>query len=209
MQLDKAKRCRIGRNRTSMGISSVAMEADAIINLPKFKSHQMLGATFAIKNMFGCISGKEKAFWHFAKGGDFDNFCEMLIDIYKFLNPVLTIIDGITAMDSGGPIHGRARKLGWLIGSTDALSCEIVCAKLVGMDERQLPIISTAKKIGFGISDPEKIDIVGDDFSSQICTDFVPAEQASLRFSLKKVCRSVLKQALIAVKSKIAKSGDD
>ena len=49
-------------------ISRIALETDVIINLPKFKSHQQLVATFAVKNMFGCISGKRKALWHFIKG---------------------------------------------------------------------------------------------------------------------------------------------
>ena len=86
--------------------------ADVIINLPKFKSHQQLKATFAVKNMFGCVSGKRKALWHFRKGGSVDDFCELLIDIYRFLNPVLTIIDAVTAMDGPGPINGKARALG-------------------------------------------------------------------------------------------------
>ncbi|GAH43142.1 unnamed protein product, partial [marine sediment metagenome] len=96
-QLDKPKWCRIGAKNTKVGISSVALETDVIINLSKFKSHQQLVATFAVKNMFGCVSGKRKALWHFAKGGNTDDFCELLIDIYKFLNPALTIIDGIVA----------------------------------------------------------------------------------------------------------------
>ncbi|MHC4575044.1 MAG: DUF362 domain-containing protein, partial [Planctomycetota bacterium] len=68
-QLGKPKSCRIGANSTKVGISSVALDADVIMNLPKFKTHQQLVATFAVKNMFGCVSGKRKAIWHFLKGG--------------------------------------------------------------------------------------------------------------------------------------------
>ncbi len=110
--LDKPKKCRIGTKDTIVGISSVALDADVIINLPKFKSHQQLTATFAVKNMFGCVSGKRKALWHFTKGKNADDFCEFLIDIYKFLKPAFTIIDGVIAMDGPGPIKGRARPLG-------------------------------------------------------------------------------------------------
>ncbi len=67
-QLDKPNWCRIGMGKTKVGISSVALDADVIINLPKFKTHQQLVATFAVKNMFGCVSGKRKALWHFRKG---------------------------------------------------------------------------------------------------------------------------------------------
>ena len=41
-QLDKPKWCRIGAKNIRVGISSVALDADVIINLPKFKSHQQL-----------------------------------------------------------------------------------------------------------------------------------------------------------------------
>jgi len=64
--LDRPRRLRIDGSLVS--ISRVALDADRIINLPKFKAHQQLGATFAVKNMFGAVCGKQKAFWHFARG---------------------------------------------------------------------------------------------------------------------------------------------
>ncbi len=40
IQLDSPKTCHIGPNRTKVGISSVALDADVVINLPKLKTHQ-------------------------------------------------------------------------------------------------------------------------------------------------------------------------
>lgn len=199
-QLDKPKWCRIGAKGTKVGISSVALDADVIINLPKFKSHQQLVATFAVKNMFGCVSGKRKALWHFRKGKKFTDFCELLIDIYKFLNPAFTIIDGVMAMDGRGPIRGRTRPLGWLIGGTDPFACEIVCSKLVNIEPEDVPIIKTAKQIEPDFPDPDKIEILGDDFPQEPCTDFELPELIPLRFSLPHVCRSVAKQILLLAK---------
>ncbi len=204
-QLDNPRNCHIGAKETSVGISSIALDADVIINLPKLKSHQQLGVTFAIKNMFGCVSGKRKALWHFAKGRNPDDFCELLIDIYQFLNPAVTIIDGIIAMDGSGPIRGRARPLGWLIGGTEPIACEIICAELVGIEPGELPIVKTAQKIGFGCSDRANIEIAGDDFSSSICTDFEMPELIPIRFSLVQVCKSVCKQILLLAKATIKK----
>jgi len=204
-QLDKPKKCRIGAKNTSIGISSVALDADVIINLPKFKSHQQLVATFAVKNMFGCVAGKRKALWHFAKGKNADDFCELLIDVYRFLNPALAMIDAVTAMDGPGPIRGRARPLGWLIGGTDPIACETICAKLVGIEPENVPIIKTARKIGFGCSDPDKIEIAGDDFPKNICTDFELPALIPIRFSLLHVCKSVCKQILLLTKAAVKK----
>ncbi len=204
-QLDKPKWCRIGAKNIRVGISSVALDADVIINLPKFKSHQQLTATFAVKNMFGCVSGKRKALWHFTKGKNTDDFCELLIEIFKYLNPALTIIDGIVAMDGPGPIKGRARPLGYLLSGTDPIACETICAKLIGIKPDDIPIIKTAKQIGFGCSDPTKIEIAGDDFSESICTDFQLPKLVPLRFSLLHVCKSIFKQILLLAKAAIKK----
>jgi len=40
------------------------MEADVVINLPKLKSHMQLTLTMGVKNLFGCVPGKMKAWWH-------------------------------------------------------------------------------------------------------------------------------------------------
>jgi uncharacterized protein (DUF362 family) len=198
-QLDKPVKRRIAG--VDVGISSAALDADKIINLPKFKSHQQLAATFAVKNMFGCVSGKWKAYWHFAKGGNEKKFCKLLIEIYKLLNPALTIIDGVIAMDGPGPISGRARPLGWLIGGTEPIACEIVCSKLINLSPESLPIVKTAKQIGFGCTNFDDIEIAGDAFPETICTDFVLAKPIPIRFSLFHVCQSVCKQIILLTKS--------
>ena len=195
-QLDRPKQCFIPEAHTHMGISSVALEADKIINLPKFKSHQQLGATFAVKNMFGTVSGKAKAYWHFRRGSNEKKFCKMLIGIYRYLKPVITIVDGITVMEGIGPIRGNPRPLGFLIAGQDPIACEIVCAKLIDTIPEDLPMIRTAKLISFGTSDSENIEVVGDDFSSGICRDFKHPELIPIRFSLLRVCGSTVKQLL-------------
>ena len=207
-QLNKPKKCHIGSDGTVVGLSSVAMEADTIINLPKFKSHQQLVATFAVKNMFGCVSGKKKAYWHFAKGDSEAEFCRLLIGIYEYLSPSLTIIDGITAMDGPGPINGRARPLGYLVAGSDPIACETICGKLINLKPEDLPIVRTARQIGFGCSDIEKITILGDNFEDNICADFEPARLIPIKFSLYHVCRSIGKQVLLLAKSLINKKSN-
>ena len=129
----------------------------------------------------------------------------MLIDIFRFLNPAFTIIDGVVAMDGPGPIRGRARPLGWLIGGTDPIACETICAKLIGINPQDVPIIKTARQIGFGCWDAAKIKIVGDDFPKSICADFELPGLIPLRFSLLHVCKSICKQILLLAKAAIKK----
>ncbi len=204
-QLNKPKWCRIGAKKTRVGLSAAALDADVIVNLPKFKSHQQLVATFAVKNMFGCVAGKRKALWHFTKGGNTDEFCELLIDIYGFLKPALTIIDGVYAMDGPGPIRGRTRPLGYLIGGLDPVACETICAKLININPNDIPIIKTAAKIGFGCSNPDLIEVAGDDFPQDVCTDFEIPKMIPIRFSLLHVCKSICKQIILLTKATFKK----
>lgn len=199
VQLNKPVRTAVDGVR--VGISRVALEADVIFNLPKFKAHQQLGATFAVKNMYGCIAGKEKAFWHFARGGDPESFCRMLIGIYQKLNPAVSIIDGIIAMEGQGPISGQAKPLGFLIGGIDPIACEYVCCRLIGMDPATLPILQTAKGMGFGCPGEDKVRLVGDDYQDYICRDFQFASQTPLRFTFPRICKSIAKQAVLLVKN--------
>ena len=202
-QLDRPRWLKIRTNNVKVGISSAALDADRIINLPKFKTHQQLVATFAVKNMFGCVCGKRKALWHFLNGGNEELFCEFLIEIYKMLGPAFTLIDGVTAMDGVGPIRGRARPLGLLISGLEPIGCEVVCAKLIGYDPDDIPIIKAARKIGFGCAEPNNIEVVGECLEDCLCSDFVPAPRTPIRFSLPHVCKSICKQIVLLAGSVI------
>lgn len=205
-QLNKPRKCLIGAENFKIGISSIALDADVIINLPKFKTHQQLVTTFAVKNMFGCVSGKQKALWHFRKGGDMDDFCNLLIELFRFLNPALTIIDAVVAMDGPGPIRGRARPLGWLIGGTEPFAMEMICAKLVNIKPEDVPIIKTAKQMGLCNFSPEDIKMLGDDFSENICTDFELPKLIPVRFPLHRIIKSVCRQVFLLAQSAWTKS---
>jgi uncharacterized protein (DUF362 family) len=198
-ELAAPKRCRLGPGLPRVGLSRAALEADVIINLPKFKAHQQLVATFAVKNMFGCVSGKRKALWHLRKGKTAGEFCRLLLGVYRYLKPALTIIDGIVAMEGPGPIRGRSRPLGWLIGSTDPIACEMVCCRLVGLEPDQIPMIRTARQIGFGCADPARLEVVGAALPATGCPDFEIPEQGPIKFSFPHVCRSLTRQFLMRV----------
>lgn len=204
VQLDGPVRIRI--EGMEIGISRTALESDVIINLPKFKAHQQLGATFAIKNMYGCVcglGGKEKAWHHFARGHDKEVFCRMIVGVYRRLAPALTIIDAITAMQGQGPINGTPRQLGHLIAGIDPVACERVCCDLVGFDAGTLPLLQTAAKMGYGLPAMQPVSILGEAFNGPICPDFQPAVQTPLRFTLARVAKSITKQLFLLMKSSV------
>jgi uncharacterized protein (DUF362 family) len=196
-QLNAPRKCRLGPGLPRVGISTAALEADVIINLPKFKMHQQLVATFAVKNMFGCVSGKHKALWHFRKGDTAETFCRLLLGVYAYLKPALTLIDGVVAMEGQGPIRGPSKPLGWLLAGTDPMALEMTCCRLIGLAPEQVPMIQAARQAGFGCSDPEAVEIVGDPLPATACPDFRLPEMAPIKFSISHVCRSLTRQMLL------------
>jgi uncharacterized protein (DUF362 family) len=116
------------------------------------------------------------------------------------------MIDAVMVMEGHGPINGRARPLGWLIGGTEPIACETVCAKLINVEPEHFPILKTAKRIGFGCSNPAQIATVGDDYAQYVCTDFDLPRLVPIRFSLVHVCKSIFKQIVLLTKAAIKRS---
>ena len=196
-QLNAPRACRLTPGGPKVGISAAALDADVIVNLPKFKTHQQMVASFAVKNMFGCVSGKRKALWHFRQGNTRSEFAGLLVGICRYLKPAVTIIDGIVAMHGQGPIRGPSKPLGWLVGGTDPIACEAVCGRLIGLEPDRLPILQAARQIGYGCADPGGIEVVGDALPPAPCPDFELASLTPVKFSFGRVCRSMARQVLL------------
>lgn len=120
---------------------------DLIINMPKLKTHTMMGMTLGVKNTFGFIPSLDKAKWHLRAGRDTMLFASLLIDIHRVVNPSLTILDGITGMDGDGPSSGRVRDFGIVGVSRDAFSLDR-CIEMMAGVSAPLPISRIAKENG-------------------------------------------------------------
>ena len=133
----------------SIDLSTDALEADVIINLPKLKTHTQMALTLAVKNLFGCVVGARKPEWHFRVGENKKLFAELLISIYDVLRPSINLMDGILAMEGQGPgTRGIPRQLGLIIASTDALSLDTAVCMMLGLKPHALMTNSAAKKLG-------------------------------------------------------------
>ncbi len=120
---------------------------DLVLNMPKLKTHVMMGLTAGVKNTFGFVPSLDKARWHLRCKGDKRLFASLLMDIHFMVNPALTILDGIVGMDGNGPAHGRARDLGLVAVSDDGLSLDAFLEKALSI-RSPLPISSLAEEKG-------------------------------------------------------------
>jgi Uncharacterized conserved protein len=129
-------------------LSKEAMEADVVINLPKLKSHVQLTLTMGVKNLFGCVPGKMKAWWHLEAGKDVDRFGEMLVETARSINPNLTILDAIIGHEGNGPSSGEPRELGILAASDHVFSLDRTIVDILQVDPSWVPTIMAAQRLG-------------------------------------------------------------
>jgi uncharacterized protein (DUF362 family) len=125
-----------------------AMDADVVINLPKVKSHSQLTLTMGVKNLFGCVPGKMKAWWHMEAGKDRDRFGTMLVETARAINPNLTIADGIIGHEGNGPSGGEPRELGVLAASANVFALDRALVDVLGIDPAQIPTITASQALG-------------------------------------------------------------
>lgn len=146
-------------NFSNLRLGKEAMEADVVINIPKVKSHMQLTVTLGTKNLFGCVPGKMKAWWHMEAGKDRDRFGEMLVETARAIHPDLTIIDGILGHEGNGPSGGEPRELGVLGASADVFALDRALVDILQVDPAQVPTVAVSQRLGL-CSDVAAIDFV-------------------------------------------------
>lgn len=150
----------IGEPFGRIDIARSAVESDVVINLAKLKTHTQMLLTLGVKNMFGCIVGLKKPEWHLRSSVDRNMFARLLVQIYQAINPTLTLVDGILALEGQGPgRRGKPRHIGVLVGSRSGLSADRAICRMLGIESDRLPTLHAAKELGLL---DEKLKIIGD-----------------------------------------------
>lgn len=138
------------------------LEVDGIVSISKMKTHGFTRITGAVKNQFGCIPGFRKAEYH-VKMQDIYDFSRVLVDINRYLQPRLYIMDGIVAMEGNSPRGGELVNMNVLLFSTDPVALDTVCCRLMDLDPDFVPTNKIGTDAGLGTYREEEIEIVGCD----------------------------------------------
>ncbi|HEY9765370.1 MAG TPA: DUF362 domain-containing protein, partial [Chroococcales cyanobacterium] len=132
---------------------------------PKLKMHALTRMTGSIKNQFGCVPGTLKAEFH-AKLPDPHRFAAMLVDLCRFVNPRLYVMDGILAMEGNGPRGGEPKKMNVLLLSSDPVALDATVCRIIKLDPTFVPTMKPAQESGFGSYLEEDIELLGEDLAS-------------------------------------------
>jgi uncharacterized protein (DUF362 family) len=178
-------------------LSKEAMEADVVINLPKVKSHVQLTMTLGVKNLFGCVPGKMKAWWHMEAGKDRRRFGTMLVETARAISPELTIIDGIIGHEGNGPINGEPRALGLLAASNNVFALDRAMVAILGVDPSQIPTLVESQRLGL-CPDLSQIDFPLMQPAELAVDDWqLPEKLVAIDFGAPRVVRSTFKHLYI------------
>ncbi|HKK02088.1 MAG TPA: DUF362 domain-containing protein [Desulfuromonadales bacterium] len=175
------------------------LDVDVIINLPKLKTHQMMGLTCAVKNLFGAVVGMRKLRLHLQAGTDKSFFALMLLELAEFLRPSLTVVDAITAMEGNGPGSGDPVQIGALLAGGNPLAVDAAAIALVGLPPSTVWTQKLAIATGRPGSRFEEIQIVGATLSKCRVSRFRPAKTTDVNFGLPSLLKEPLRQSLSAL----------
>jgi uncharacterized protein (DUF362 family) len=181
----------------SLRLSEEAMEADVLINLPKVKSHMQLTMTLGVKNLFGCVPGKMKAWWHMEAGKDRQRFGRMLVQTASLLAPELTLVDGIIGHEGNGPSGGDPRDLGLLAASPDVFALDLALLAVLQVPADTVPTVVESRRLGLC---PELSEITFPYLSPQTCQVEawrLPETLVPIDFGMPRVVKSTFRHLYI------------
>jgi uncharacterized protein (DUF362 family)/NAD-dependent dihydropyrimidine dehydrogenase PreA subunit len=198
------------RMRDKFPLTAWLDECDYLVNLPKFKTHQLTLITGAIKNLFGLVSGTYKIELHKNHFKPAE-FAKILVDIYQEAKPALTIIDGVLAMEGDGPgSSGSPRPLNLLLAGSDCVALDTVMAKIMGIKNQEILPTKEARLRGLGEGRLSKIEIVGEDIDKLGIPAFILpqiAKVSNLPEAVKTILKSLIKYYPYSLRLKCTRCG--
>ncbi len=174
------------------------LDADVVINLPKLKTHQMMGLTCGVKNMFGAVVGLRKPRLHLQAGTDKAFFAMMLLELCEALPPALTIVDAVVGMEGEGPGSGDPVQIGALLAGSHPQAIDTVATELVGLQPHQVWTQQQAIETERPYTRLQQLQLSGDPLESLKIKHFRAAKTTDVNFGLKGGLKHLLKNALTA-----------
>lgn len=163
-------------------ISEDYFDADAIVSLPKFKTHGITHITGAVKVLFGAVYGIEKSKMHL-RAPTPESLAGFLLDLYGAMHyafdppkPILHLMDAVCAMEGEGPgTSGTPRWLHAVLAGENGIAVDYVAAKIAGIDIEKVATLTEGFRRDYGVSSPGEIRIAGASIEDLRLDDFLPA----------------------------------
>lgn len=143
----------------SFNIIEPICDADYIVNIPKLKTHGMVGFSCGMKNMFGVIPGLEKPQLHY-RWPDMKDFSNMIFEIDRTVTPQITLVDAVEGMEGNGPTGGEKRSPKYTFAARDMYTQDWYVAGWIGLKPEDIVMLKLADEAGY--MKYNEIELVGD-----------------------------------------------
>ena len=170
----------------SLKVCREIAEYDIIVSIPVMKTHMHTGVTLSVKNMKGCLWRRSKVDFHMLPqlAGHREKPLDIAIaDMSSVLRPHLSIIDGTIGMEGLGPSAGKSKTLGVVLAGTDAFATDSIAAGIMGISTFDVPHLRMGAKRGYGIIDPDSIEVFPANWKDVQNPFILPPEKLSIEFS--------------------------
>jgi uncharacterized protein (DUF362 family) len=144
-----------GRLRDYVFTPEPVAKADFFVNCPKFKSHPWTTVTFSMKNYIGIQDDRHRLIDHDHR------LSEKVADLQYIVQPQFIAIDAITAGE-GRMLTPLPFDLGLVIMGNCQVAFDAICCQLIGVDPRSVDHIRFAEDRGFGPTNRDAIEVLGD-----------------------------------------------
>ena len=126
-------------------MANIIDQVDMVFSLSKFKTHQLMYTTGAVKNLFGTIPGLHKSTCH-VKCPNRESFARLIVGIHETIKPAFAFMDAVIGMEGAGPANGTPRPIGLVMGSASCLALDWAEGVIMGYEPMQLPIWAEASR---------------------------------------------------------------
>lgn len=188
-----------GRYYKSFEVADAAIESDAIVNIPKLKTHGLTSFTGAVKNVFGCVPGVRKGLFHVQAAEDREVFAQMLVDLLGAIRPSVNVMDAVVAMEGAGPNSGRPKQVGLILASADPVALDALACAVVGIAPLSIETTRLAAEQGLGCGDLARIEVRGESIASARIEGFQPSSGKNDWTRIPAPVRRLLRGKLVAI----------
>ncbi len=196
IEMNKAEKVTLPGGQV-IGVSIAARRCDVLINLARVKAHTQTRVTMAVKNLYGCVSGLRKGWYHMVYGGRTGNFADIIVQIPQVLPQTVSMLGGYEAMHVTGPVRGKPFSLGILGASINPFALDTAFLDILGVEATTCPLHQAAirnKILGTSLNSIEWLG--ADSFQLKRSGFIVPDLLVPIRFNPFRFILSSLKRTL-------------
>jgi len=141
VNLDRAERFKVSWPYGELTLPSY-VRTHEYISIAKMKTHIQTGVTLGMKNQKGLLTAADKRRFHRT------GLNECIRALAEVVQPALTIVDGIVALEGDGPWrYGRPLEMNVLVAGTNLIEVDNACRELMGFAPQHAPHIPVLPQV--------------------------------------------------------------